>query len=838
MIRIALWTFLVFLPLVLIAQKPHKPSSAEIFDAIKKAQVLGSVLYVAAHPDDENTSLISYFANHRHFHTTYLSLTRGDGGQNLVGTEISELLGLIRTQELLAARAIDGGNQLFSRAIDFGYSKSPSETFAIWNKDEVFADVVWAIRKTRPDIIVNRFDHRTKGTTHGHHTGSAILSYEAFSKSGDESVFREQLEYVEPWEPSRQFFNTSWFFYGSRDAFEKADKSNRASVDIGVFYPTRGKSNSEISALSRSSHKSQGFGATGSRGSQQEYLELIQGDPITPQDDPFLGINTSWSRINGGEKIGKMLAAVEEKYDLANPSASIPDLIAVYKAIQKIPDDHFWVPKKLGEIKNIIAWCAGIFIEATASDFTGTPGQEVNVNIEAINRSPKNVSLVNWEITPGNMKSDSVLQLKNNIRFRTTVNYQIPKNADYSTPYWLVESGTVGLFGVKDQSLRGLPEGERPCYLKYLLNIEGLSLEYETPLVFKRNDRVDGEVYRPFEISPPVFLNFQDETLVFGDAHPRSVNLTVVATKDSLEGKVSLNAPLNWGVSPPAIDVKLTGKGQEETVSFTVVPPAEAGTFEIGAEFTSSGAMYNYGATVIEYDHIPTQTILKQALAKAVTLELSKNGNQIGYIMGAGDKVPEFLSQIGYDVTMLTEDDLTEGNLSTLDAVIVGIRAYNTNDRLKFFNKVLFDYVENGGNLILQYNTSSRWGNLNSEDFSPYPLKISRDRVTDENAEVRILAPDHPAIKGPNPITSADFEGWVQERGLYFPDEWDDKFTPILSCNDPGEDPKNGSLLVAQYGKGWYVYSGLSWFRELPAGVPGAYRLLANLISLGKNSEP
>lgn len=837
MIRYSTAVLIVSIASGVVAQAPSKPSASEIFDAIKKTQVLGSVLYVAAHPDDENTRLISYFANEEHYHTTYLSLTRGDGGQNLIGTEIGSLLGLIRTQELLKARNTDGGNQMFSRAIDFGYSKTPQETFSIWNKEDVLADVIWSIRKTRPDIIVHRFDHRREGITHGHHTGSAQLSFEAFSMTNDPTVYPDQLEHVAPWQATRQFFNTSWFFYGSREAFEKADKSNMVSVDVGVYYPSKGLSNNEIAAASRSFHKSQGFGATGSRGSAAEYIELIQGAEVSPGEDPFKGINTTWSRVEGGTAIGIMLAKIEEDFAVDNPSNSIKGLVEVYRALDKMESDNFWVPMKKQEIKQIIVWCGGFFAEAVASDYSAAPGQTIDIDIEMINRSDADMTIESYQLTPGGATYDVGKKLSDNIGWDTAVTLDIPLDAEYTTPYWLAEGGTKGMFTVEDQVKIGLPEGERPINLEYVLNIEDLTLSYSTPLVYKRNDPVKGETYRPFDISPSVFLNFHEETLIFGTDAAKDVNIVVKAGANDVMGSVALTAPRGWTISPSYIEVALPKKGQEMHLTFTVTAPDEASTDALKATFTDkNGKEHNHGVTVIEYDHIPTQTILKPASTKIVRLDLVKEGNRIGYVMGAGDKVPEFLSQVGYDVTMLTEEDLATGDLQAYDAIIIGIRAYNTNDRLKFFAERLFEFVSGGGNMIVQYNTSR--GRIDSKDFSPYPLKLSRDRVTDENAEVRIIAPDHPAVQGPNAITQKDFDGWVQERGLYFPNEWDQNFTPILSSNDPGETPKDGALLVAPYGKGWYIYSGISWFRELPAGVPGAYRLLANLISLRDNEKP
>ncbi|MCB0686087.1 MAG: PIG-L family deacetylase [Saprospiraceae bacterium] len=830
--------FLCCITLLVNGQKPFKPTSADIFDAIQKAQVLGSVLYVAAHPDDENTRLISYFANARHYHTTYLSLTRGDGGQNLLGTEIGDLLGLIRTQELLKARSTDGGNQLFTRANDFGYSKHPEEAFKIWNKDAVFSDVIWAMRKTRPDIIINRFDHRTPGSTHGHHTGSAILSYEAFSKVADTSVYPEQMAYVQPWQPRRQFFNTGWYFYGSEENFEKADKSYMVSLDVGAFYPAKGKSNGEIAAESRSFHKSQGFGAVGSRGSESEYLEFIQGDTVGTSDDPMKGINTTWSRIDGGKPIGEKLKKIEENYSVSDPAASIPALIEVYKALGKIPDDGFWVPMKKQEIEKIIAWCSGLFVEITADNYNAAPGKQVKISLEAINRSPVQILLKSLQMAPGGQLIELDSTLAPNQDYVRELNYEVPTNAAYSSAYWLKKEGTVGMYTVDDQLLRGLPEAPPPCQLKYILEIGDETITYHSPLVYKQRDPVAGEVYRPFEISPKVFLNFADQTLVFGSQTPKQISLAVKAGAGNIKGNVRLKAPEGWHISPEFVPVNLETQGQEKLIDFTVIPPVGQVTDQISAIFEDSlgTKAQGYSVQIIDYDHIPIQTVLRESSVKAVKVDLVKTGDKIGYVMGAGDKLPEFLGQIGYHVTLLNESDLA-GELKSYDAIVIGVRAYNTDERLKFYNQNLFDYVEQGGNLIVQYNTRYRDA-LDSKMFSPYALSVSRNRVTDENSEVRILAPEHPVIKGPNAITSADFEGWVQERGLYFPDQWDDHFTPILSSNDTGEDPLDGSLLIAPYGKGWYTYTTLSWFRELPAGVPGAYRLFVNILSLGKRAEP
>ena len=821
----------------LFSQAPKRWTSGDIHEAIQKLNILGSVLYVAAHPDDENTRLISYLSNELKVNTAYLSLTRGDGGQNLIGTEIRELLGVIRTQELLAARRIDGGNQFFSRANDFGYSKHPDETLKIWNKEEVIADVIWAIRKWQPDVIINRFDHRSPGKTHGHHTSSAMLSFEAFNKTADPTIHPEQLQYVDVWQPKRLFFNTSWWFYGSQEKFEEADKSKMMSVDVGVYYPIKGKSNTEIAAESRSMHKCQGFGSMGTRGAMQEYLELLKGNMPNNKADIFEGINTTWTRVKGGEPIGKLLQKVEKEFQYANPAKSIPDLVEAYQLIKKLPDGH-WKKVKLKEIKKVIKACAGLYLEVVANDYSATPGQEIELSMELVNRSATNITLKAFKILPIELDSMFNLVLENNQVNKIDQKITLPKDIAYTTPYWLNEKSELGMYTVKEQTMRGLPETPRPLKVQFDLQIESVSIPFVSEVVFKKSDPVKGEIYRPFEIIPPVFANISEKVYVFADNEPKTVNVLLKAGKADFTGKVELCHPEGWKVEPATIDFSLKLKGEEQLFSFQLYPSEkQEENFIVPLVKLEDGQSFTDGAIFIEYDHIPTQTIIQDASVKVVRIDLKKRGENIGYIMGAGDEIPTSLQQIGYKVHELEDAEIISGNLQKYDAIILGIRAYNTVDRLKFYQPKLLDYVKNGGTMIVQYNTAHRL-KIDSEQLAPYPLKLSRDRVSVEEAPVKLLAPKHPVLNYPNKISEKDFEGWVQERGLYFPNEWDEHFTAILSSNDPGEKPKKGGLLVAQYGEGYYIYSGYSWFRELPAGVPGAYRLFTNLISIGKEAKP
>ena len=810
-----------------LAQQPQKPTASEIYHKLEKLNFLGSALYVAAHPDDENTRLISYLANDMHAKTAYLSLTRGDGGQNLIGPEIRELLGVIRTQELLAARASDGGEQLFTRANDFGYSKHPDETLEIWNKDAVLSDVVRAIRTFKPDVIINRFNHRNPGSTHGHHTASAMLSFEAFDLVGDATKFPETAITYGSWEPKRLLFNTSWWFYGSKEKFEKADKSNLVSVETGNYYPALGLSNGEIASLSRSMHKSQGFGSTGTRGKQTEYLEFLKGE--FPQDTTniFDGINTSWSRIEGGVAIGKILNPLLDSFNFQDPSTIVPQLVEAYGLLKDTKQGH-WRSIKLKELEELIVACSGVFLEAVANKESINPMGAYTLKVEAINRGANKITLSKITTASGLILSSKEIALlsneKENLELEVTSQNKVP-----STAYWLKSKGTLGMYSAP-KDLIGLPQTPAAEQISFTLNIDNTALQILKDVVYKFNDPVDGEVYRPFNVLPKVSASIAEKVLVFADENSQKVAVHVRAGKDNLEGTLQLNAPKGWVVSSPQL-FTLERQGETSTLWFTVTPPKNQSQGYLRPLIQIGDTYYDKELINIDYDHIPYQSVLLPSKAKVVRINIEKKGQHIGYIQGAGDGVGQSLEQIGYTVTNLDVTEISAQSLKKYDAVVVGVRAYNTIAALAFAQKELNKYVQAGGTMVVQYNTSHR---LVTKQVAPYALSLSRDRVTDEFAPVTILDPSHSVLNSPNKITQEDFKGWVQERGLYFPNKWAEEFTPILAMNDKGAPQTKGSLLVARYGKGHYVYTGLSFFRELPAGVAGAYRLFANIISIGK----
>ena len=813
MIKNITLTLLLFIAFNGFSQTPKKLNSNEIYHQIEKLNFLGKVLYVAAHPDDENTKLISYFSNYYHAETAYLSLTRGDGGQNLIGNELREKLGAIRTQELLAARRIDGGKQFFTRANDFGYSKEPNETFTIWNKQQVLEDVIQTIETFQPDIIINRFNHRTPGTTHGHHTASAILSLEAYE--------------VLKTKPKRVFFNTSWWFYGSQEKFDKADKSKLLAIDANVYFASKGLSNYEIAALSRSQHKCQGFGTTGSRGSETEYLELLKGEMPT-SGNIFEGIDTSWNRVEGGKEIGAILNKVQENFNFNNPSVHIPELIKAYRLISNLKDNH-WKTIKQNQILAIIEACSGLYLEAVSNQESVTKSENFSINIEATNRSNTQVKLISVNVFNTNeiVKNESI---KNNTNFSFSIDkVNVPSNYDYSNLFWLKEKATVGMYSVSNKSIRILPQEELQYPVIFKLEIEGEIIEFVKKLDYKKNMPENGETFMPFTILPEVTTEALNKVAIFNSNQPKAFKVKIKAHKDNVSGFVTLQADDNWTILPKQIPFTITTKNEEQTVVFTITPSEKEITSTLNIIANSNSKEFTKELVQIDYAHIPKQTILEKSEAKIVRLNIQTKGKNIGYLMGAGDEVGKNLENLDFNITYLDPNELTLENLQKFDAVILGIRAFNVVEELKYKNKVLFDYVENGGNLIVQYNTTN---NLVTNELAPFELKLSRDRVTNENAPVTFLSKNHQVLNKPNKITIEDFKNWVQEQGLYYPSDWSNEFIPILASHDDGESNKKGALLIAKYGKGNYIYTGLSFFRELPEGVSGAYRLLANIIAL------
>jgi LmbE family N-acetylglucosaminyl deacetylase len=807
-------------------------TAAELQLAIRKLNVLGSALYIAAHPDDENTALLAWLANERLYRAGYLSVTRGDGGQNLIGDEKGELLGVIRTQELLAARRIDRAEQMFTRAIDFGYSKTPEETMRIWGPD-VLADVVWAIRKFQPDVIITRFPTTGEGG-HGHHTASAILAEQAFAAAGDPAKYPEQLSTVSVWQPKRLFWNR--FSFGRPIDPNDPAVAKSLRIDLGAYNELLGRAYTEIAAESRTQHKSQGFGSAERRGTILNYFDHKAGDAATA--DLFEGINTTWSRYPGGERVGAILKQAGDTFNPDNPAASIPLLLDAWQAIDQMRLDENWSPKKNAwryakqrELLEVIRDCAGLAIDVSTTDSAVTPGGDVNASVTVVNRSDYPFRLVMVGSRYAAPSKAPGVALENNKPVKTDITLRLPADYEYSQPYWLRQAPAQGIFKVEDRTMIGEPENPPAVPIHVTLDDPKMrNLIFTVPATFRWTDPVAGEKTRAVDVVPEITANLSSGVYIFPEAKPRTVTAWLRSFTTATSAKARLLLPEGWKAEPAVADLAFSGKGDEKRVTFTVTPPQNETTGVVAAQIElPTGKKITLGLTDIDYPHIPAQRVFGDSAAKLVRADIKKKGTRVGYIMGSGDDVPNILRQIGYEVTLITDADLDRGDFAQYDAIVSGIRAYNTRKRLRLAHERLMKYVENGGTYVVQYNTSG--DDLAVPSPGPFPFKISRDRVTVEDAPVTFLAADHPLLNTPNKITQADFANWVQERGLYFAGEWDPRYATILATNDPGEQPKPGGELFARHGKGAFVYTSYAWWRQLPAGVPGAIKAFVNLVS-------
>lgn len=821
----------------LFAQTPQSWTSAEMYQAIKKLNVLGSVLYIAAHPDDENTRLIAYLSKDRLFRTGYLSMTRGDGGQNLIGDEQGIDLGLIRTQELLAARRIDGGEQFFTRAFDFGFSKNPEETFTKWDKEKILSDVVWVIRKFQPDIIITRFPTTGEGG-HGHHTASAILANEAFAAAADPNRFPEQFKYgVSTWQAKRVLWNT--FNFGGNNT----TREDQYKLDVGGYNPLLGKSYGEIAAESRSQHKSQGFGVPATRGEALEYFKATKGDQ--PSGDLMDGLDITWNRMAGGEEIAKTVDSIAAAFDFIHPEKSVKGLVGLYKRIQNLQlstalssgknvSAVTWKAKKMEEVKKLIEQCSGLFMDVTTNEQFAVQTDSIRMSFVLNNRLGADAALVKI-ITDGFDSTFSLPLGKNrNVNFSKTL--FIPYTKNITQPYWLAAKKEEGYFTVNDQQKIGQPDADPSYLVNVQLKIAGELFNFTRAVKYKFTDPVRGELYQPLVVVPPVLISPDDKVKISVNKNNFQGELQLTGKKKGFEAILNDVGRAN----PDEVKVQYTPSSVvfgEKNKTIPVTYSINAGRdneYSFAADAKNGNKdLLHVGMREIKYDHVPNINYFTTATVTNRKIDLKIYNKKIGYITGAGDRVPEALEQMGYEVTILTNKELAKNNLGQYDCIITGVRTYNTHDWMNNYYDKLMKYVNEGGNLIVQYNTSNNIGPVRAK-IGPYNFDITRNRVTDENAKVTLLKPEHPAFNFPNKITDDDFTGWVQERSIYHASDTSGKFEKLIGMADPGEKSDDGSLIVTKYGKGWFTYTGLVFFRELPAGVPGAYRLLANLIALNK----
>ena len=809
--------FLFFLIEISYGQSPKSYTSSELLLKIKKLNVLGSVLYIAAHPDDENTRLLAYLVNESMYKTAYLSLTRGDGGQNLIGDEQGIDLGLIRTQELLAARRIDGAEQLFTRAFDFGYSKNPEEALRIWNHEKILYDVVKIIRINRPDVVICRFPTTGEGG-HGHHTASAILAQEAFEAAADSTKFPDQLQGdVKTWKAKRLLWNT--FNFGSANT----QKEDQFKMDAGVYNPFLGKTYGEIASISRSQHQSQGFGVPAQRGAAIEYFATIKGD--APKNELFDGINTTWERL-GHPEISRALDSIITHYEIDRPEKSVKGLFNLFSLVEKISDEDFWKQKKLNEINNLIIACSGIYAEATSTEEKVVENDSVTLNMNLFSRNSLQITEVEVRFNQqlfslGNVAARQSVQQTKTILFK----------GDYtlSQPYWLRYGKSEGSFNVPDSLFIGAPQNT-PLEAEFSCKIDGQFIQFKRPFQYKYTDPVKGEFFQPVIVVPKLLITPSVTVAVSNTDSVVSVKTEIFSFKNIDSASISvIPNQKNQLVQKNASELNDLIFKRNTKKSFFL----KLSNGENRISVDCRDGKYNQQLHRIQYDHIPHIFYYSDATVKLIQQKIKIGGKKIGYIEGAGDKVSECLIQIGYEVTILQKEDITFQNLKKFDAIITGIRAYNTNEWLNDVYDVMMDYLKNGGVLLVQYNTSNQLGPIKAK-IAPFPFNISRNRVTDETAAVKILQQDDDAFNYPNKITSKDFEGWIQERSIYHASDIDSNYTKLIAMNDPNEKEDQGSLIVAQFGKGKFIYTGISFFRQLPAGVTGSYKFFANLLAKRK----
>ncbi|MGM0575275.1 MAG: PIG-L family deacetylase [Myxococcota bacterium] len=820
-IPIALLASLFALPAA--AAEPSTPHAGELQARIERLSKVGRVLYVAAHPDDENTRLLAHLVGERDLRAAYVSLTRGGGGQNRIGPEQSELLGVIRTLELLEARKIDGAEQRFTRARDFGYSKTSAESLEVWGHERVLGDLVRVIRRFRPDVIVNRF--ATEGKTHGHHLASAILAREAFEAAADPERFPEQItdEGLEPWQADRMLRNVSTWRLP-----DDADMSPYLEVDVGGYSPLLGASWGEIAAASRSMHKSQGFGFPSERGPIQEWFEPLAG--TKPTGDPFSeGLDLGWSRWDGTRKLRKLLAKAAEEFEPEAPHGVLPTLAKAREAMAALPPS----PRrdaKLRDLERIMVDAAGLWLSARAETPAATRGQDLDVEVAALNRSPADVTLVALRL-PDGRRVEVGDDLAEHAPLEREVGFRVPEDAPPAIPHWLEEPPSPSFYGTEDPARIGMPDWPASLRVGFEVEVGGRVLTVERDVVQAWTDRVRGELTRRVEVLPPVTATVAEDVVVFPNGRAATLHVTLRASAGAEKGRLHVEVPDGWSAAPSSHAFAFEARGDEQEVVVEVTPPegdAPAGQVRLVVE-TDAGRSSRQLAS-LEYPHIPMRSVLQPATVKAVPLDIAGTDKAVGYVPGSGDVVAESLRQVGFDVTELDPDTLADADLSRFDAVVTGVRAFNVHPRLRFAHDTLMEFVEQGGLLLVQYNKNNRWNPMEGP-LGPAPLEIGRGRVTDETAAMRALDPDDPLLNTPNELTAEDYEGWVQERGLYFAEEWDEVYRPVFEIGDPDEEPLRGSLLVTEYGEGTFIYTGLSFFRQLPAGVPGAYRLLANLVA-------
>ena len=796
--------------------KASVPSSS-IYVQLQKLHSLKRVLYVAAHPDDENTRALAWFSLGEKAETAYFSLTRGDGGQNLIGNELGDALGVLRTQELLAARSHDHAKQYFSRAVDFGYSKSAEESFEKWGKDVLMSDLVLMIRRFKPDVIITRFPP-DKRAGHGHHTASAILALEAFDKANDPNYLPEQVKEHGTWKTTSVYWNSS-YWWNADIAKTAKNNPNYIVQNIGGYSSLLGKSYNEIGTLGRSQHKCQGFGNLLERGEQIEYFEYLKGEKL---ENSFFDLNKrDWFGITKSNIEGKLEKLLKD-FNFQNPEENIPALLDILKGLNKIIYPELR-EEKIALCKEIIAQCLGLNLELLGTDYAFAKGDKINLELVALNRSNLNIDIKTIKLNDGtSIEINDGMQ--ENIEYKKVI--ELNNNYDLSTPYWL-QQAHGNLYKFRDQTNLLRPKNRPAIHGELTLLIKEQEVSFPIEADYKWSDPSYGERRRPIVIAPKITASVDKQILIAKPGITKEIVVNLHNYSSKYKGLLNINVPEGWTLENAQHQVEFTKLHEEKNLILKLSATEKAISGKLSIIDSEGNNIFS--ASEISYDHIPTQVIFEKVSMQCIPLDVKIKANKIAYIKGVEDAVPDAIRELGLTVDEYEVDDLSTLNLNDYNTVVLGIRIYNVHPELSNFNSEIADFVKLGGKLIIQYNTASRSGNF--QPFTPLPFKIGRNRVTEEDAPATILYPKHPIFTTPNTITDKDFNNWVQERGLYFAENYKDNYQALISWSDSKEDAQEGALIVANYGEGEVIYTGISFFRELPNGVIGAYRLFANILS-------
>jgi LmbE family N-acetylglucosaminyl deacetylase len=867
------WLFVLFLVCCAFGRPGLDAQVRPIYDAgaaglthlLERLQTTASALHVGAHPDDEDSAFIARVARGDHARVAYLSLNRGEGGQNIIGPELFDALGVIRTEELLQARRLDGGEQFFTRTFDFGFSKSRDEAAQKWNERDVLEDMVRVIRSFRPIVIYSRFSG-TPADGHGQHQLAGYLTPLAFGAAGDPSQFPEQLaEGLRPWQ-ARKLYRGVGF---------RPDPANPTTIDVqtGIVHPLLGRSFAEIAAEGRSQHKSQQMGSIEPLGPATSGLVLLESRvaPAASERSIFDGIDTSLPGLAAltGLPAGSLqpeLAAMHaaarralDEYDARFPARSVPALAEglratrdARKALASLPaggpriDADALLAVKENDFSEALARAAGVVVDPLASDATVVPGGTVEVAVRTFATDPSAIRVVEsvvraperWSVGPiAEARRDDGRVRREVPTHQSSYRVAVPADAPLSQPYFLRTPREGDSYRWPQSSWRGLPFDPPQLTAVVTFETAGVPVTLTREVQYRVGDEVRGELRRSVDVVPAIAVGVDTNLLVVpltsAAAGHRVVLQATSFSPTPVTGTLRLRMPAGWTSTPAESTFVLNGRGERTSAAFVVSAPARrtAGTFAITAEASAGGSTFSQSVQEISYPHIQTHRLYSPAAITARVFDLQVAPVRVGYVMGSGDLVPEALRRIGVDVTLIDDEMLGTGDLSRFDTIVVGIRASEARPQFVASGRRLLEYTERGGTLVVQYQQ----GDYTARGLPPFPAAMPvNSRVTVETAPVRILAPAHPAMTFPNTIGQADFDGWVQERNLYAFVDFDPRYVPLLESADPGEPPQRGAEVYAAVGKGRYVYTAYSWFRQLPAGVPGAYRQFANLISLSK----